>query len=79
MLLKPVSKTAYDTWISQVSYDADWKEKPVVMYNPETNQVANLSLEFYNLSFEFYRLPEGNHSILILASGFSEEAITPLL
>lgn len=58
----PESKTAYDTWISQISYDADWKEKPVVIYHPETNQLANLS-------FEFYGLPEGKHSILIQASG----------
>jgi hypothetical protein len=76
----PQSNIASATGISYVSYNADWKEKTVNIYNPEGmatglmyHEGASPLCTFKDgvdcFKFDFYGIPEGNHSITIQAVG----------
>jgi hypothetical protein len=76
----PQSNITSATGISYVSYNADWKEKPIQIYNPEGmatglmyHEGASPLCTFKDgvdcFKIDFYGIPEGNHSITIQAVG----------
>lgn len=57
----PQSKTASSTSIQRVSYQTDWREKPVDIFVDREGQLS--------FSLQLSDIPEGQHSILIKAFG----------
>ena len=58
----PQSKTASSTAVQYVTYQADWMDKTVDVFNGGQEQVS--------LSLQFSNIPEGTHRIIIQAFGF---------